>query len=151
MLRLAKITDHDVVYDLVKKFFSQTRYGHRDIDEEGAKATVEAFLNSDNRERVCLLWEKHGIPVGIIAGQIHPLPFLSAKVAMECLWWVEPEERGTSAGLELLEAFEYWAHLQGADFIQMVSMPDSTGKLLDRLYKKRGYNLTEISYTKELN
>lgn len=150
MLRIAKDTDHDVVYELIRKFFSQTRYGHRDIDEEGAKATVTSFLQSDNREKICLLWEKMGIPVGIIAGQIHPLPFLGAKVAMECLWWVEPEERGSPAGVDLLDAFEYWAKLQGADFLQMMSMPDMTGKLLDRLYRKRGYDLTEIAYTKEL-
>lgn len=150
MLRLANDQDHEVVLNLVKTFFSQTKYGHRPLDEEGAKDTVVGFLQSDNREKICLLWEEEGKAIGILAGQIHPLPFLGAKIAMECLWWVDPYKRGSEAGVQLLDAFEYWATLQGADFLQMMSMPDRTGKLLDRFYRNRGYTLTEIAYTKEL-
>lgn len=150
MLRIAREQDHKTVVEMSSAFFKDTQYGDLEIDETGHDATVSSFLHPEDREKICLLYELDGKPVGCIAGQVTPIPFLNRKVASECMWWVHPDYRGTTAGIDLLDAFEYWADLQGANFIQMMCMPDRTGKLLDRLYKKRGYRLTEITYTKEL-
>lgn len=150
MLRIAKQQDHATVVEMSKAFFRDTQYGSLPIDEEGHNATVSLFLVPEDRERVCLLYDLDGKPIGCIAGQVAPIPFLNRKVASECMWWVHPDYRGTQAGVELLTAFEYWAGLQGADFMQMMCMPDRTGRLLDRFYTKRGYRLTELTYTKEL-
>jgi GNAT superfamily N-acetyltransferase len=149
MLRLAKEKDHAVVKALCKKFFQETEYAHLSVDDTYVDELITAFLVED-KTRVVLLWEPNGEVHGILAGQLHHVPFLNRKVAMECMWWVDPEARGSQAGPQLLDAFEYWADLQGADILQMMSMPNRIGKALDRYYKKRGYKLTELTYTKEL-
>lgn len=150
MLRIAKEQDHPTVVEMSRAFFKDTQYGSLEIDEAGHNTTVSSFLNPEDRDKICLLFEADGKPVGCIAGQVTPIPFLNRKVASECIWWVHPDYRGTLAGVELLAAFEYWAGLQGANFMQMMCMPDTTGKLLDRFYTRRGYRLTELTYTKEL-
>lgn len=151
MLRIAKEHDLPIVAGLARKFFKNTQYGYLNMDDEALENLVREFVTGDNRERVCLLWESNGKVTGCLAGQLVSVAFLNRKAAVECMWWVEPEQRGTSAGVDLLEAFEFWAKLQGADFMQMMCMPDRIGKALDRFYKRRDYTLTELTYTKEIN
>lgn len=150
MLVLGKKDHIDDILALVFKFFGKTQYGHLPVDKETTRELVRSFVEGDDPDKVCLLWEVNGVQKGILAGHITVLPFLSRKIAIECLWWVDPDERRTEAGKKLLDAFEHWASLRGADMVQMMSMPDKTGKLLSRYYRSRGYRLTEITYTKEL-
>lgn len=150
MLRIAKELDQPIVTQLVEKFFKNTQYGYLPVDHEALNSLAGEFLQGDNRQKICLLWEKEGKVQGIIGGQMVSVPFLNRKAAVECMWWVEPEARGTEAATSLLDAFEYWGKLQGADFMQMMCMPDRVGKALDRWYTRRGYRLTELTYTKEI-
>lgn len=150
MLRIAKERDLQIVASMATKFFQNTQYGHLDMDQEGLEALVKEFISPANRDKVCLLWEEGGVTVGCIAGQLVSVPFLGRMAAVECMWWVEPGHRGGPVGEDLLVAYEYWAKLQGADFMQMMCMADKTGKVLDRYYKRRGYSLTELTYTKEI-
>lgn len=150
MLRLAKESDIDLVVRLCREFFQQTQYGRIPLDDSSIRELCLTFLRPNNPDRVCILWDS-GPHYGIIAGQLSAIPFIQRKVATECLWYLDTDIRGGRGGGDLLDAFEHWASLVGADLIQMMCMPDQTGKLLDRYYKKRGYSLTELTYTKELN
>lgn len=149
MLRIAKEADADVVLRLCKEFFAKTQYGRITLDDRHVSDLIAPFLIPENRDSICILWDNDP-HFGIIAGQLSVVPLIQRKVVTECLWYVDPGLRGSSAGKELLDAFEHWASLVGADLIQMMCMPDGTGKLLDRYYKSRGYTLTELTYTKEL-
>lgn len=150
MLRLGTEGDENVIFSLVQKFFRQTKYGHLPIDYIETSSLIRSFVSGLNDDLICILWEKENKVTGILAGQIQVIPLLGRKVAVECLWWVDPEDRGSEAGAQLLDAFEHWAKLRGAEMIQMMSLPDRTGKALSRYYRKRGYDLTEVTYTKEL-
>jgi GNAT superfamily N-acetyltransferase len=150
MLRLARETDLGIVSRLSKEFFTQTQYGRSiEILDENIESVARPFLQPINKDSVCIIWDQNP-NFGIIGGLMNTIPFIQRKVAVECMWYVDPELRGSKAGEELLEAFEHWAYLSGADMIQMMCLPDGTGKLLDRYYKRRGYRLTELTYTKEL-
>lgn len=151
MLRIAKEPDLPLVMDTARKFFKSTDYGHLMIDEEALEEMVRDFVTGDNRERIALVWGPEGKVQGCLAGQLVAVPFLKKKSAVECMWWVDEELRGSNVGIDLLEAFEYWGKLQGAAFIQMACLSNSTGKVLDRFYKRRGYKLTELTYTKEIS
>lgn len=150
MLRLGKERDVNVILGLILEFFGHTKYGHLPVDYIATSGLIRDFVNELNEDLVCILWEVNGKVTGILAGQIQTIPLLNRKVAVECLWWVEPEARGSEAGEQLLDAFEHWAKLRGADMVQMMSLPDRTGKALSRFYRRRGYDLTEVTYTKEL-
>lgn len=150
MLSLGRKEDYMECAALCEEFFRQTQYGHMSIDLEHIHNTIKSFLVEDH-SRVTLLWREDGIVTGILAGQVQTIPFLNRKVATECLWWVKPSFRGGPAGVQLLDAFEYWAkNVVHADIIQMVCMPNRIGKVVERLYSRRGYKLTESTYTKEI-
>lgn len=150
MLKLGEEIDVENILGLVLKFFMKTQYGHLPVDLDSTRVLIRQFIDRNYPDTVCILWQKEGKITGILAGQISTIPLLGRKIAVECLWWVDPEVRGTEAGKQLLDSFEHWAGLRGADMIQMMSLPDSTGKLLSRYYRSRGYRLTEVTYTKEL-
>lgn len=149
MLRLGTEADTEVVVRLCQEFFAQTQYGNIPVSKSDIEKTSRPFLGPVNTNNVCILWDGKD-HFGIIGGLINEIPFINRKVAVECMWYVDPALRGSEAGEKLLDAFEHWAYLSGADMIQMMCLPDGTGKLLDRYYKKRGYRLTELTYTKEL-
>lgn len=149
MLRLAKETDADVVSSLAKKFFRETQYGKIPLSDVNVRESVQPFLRPSQGDKVCILWDADPY-FGIVGAQTMDIPFIERKVAMECMWWVDPEIRGGPAAKELLDAFEHWASLVGADMIQMSCLNNRTGKILDRFYKNRGFTLSELTYTKEI-
>jgi GNAT superfamily N-acetyltransferase len=150
MLRLGKEGDEDKILSLVLKFFGETQYAHLSPDIVAVQGLISRFIDNLDPDSVCILWHRDNDITGILAGHIVTVPFLGRKVATECLWWVDPEDRRGEAGKQLLDAFEHWASLRGADMIQMMSLPDRVGKALSRVYRSRGYNLTEVTYTKEI-
>jgi GNAT superfamily N-acetyltransferase len=76
-----------------------------------------------------------------------PFPFGPYSLATETAWWVEPDKRGSGLGLQLLQAFEYWAKEKaGAAMISMSSLDDKVGEM----YTKQGYKLYERAYMKVL-
>jgi hypothetical protein len=67
------------------------------------------------------------------------------KIAQEAFWWAVPGK-----GLDLLYAFEQWAKDNGADAVLMINLPQLRGNVVERLYERKGYELFERSYYKEL-
>lgn len=82
---------------------------------------------------------------GMILVFLHQHPLSGEVFASELCWWVEPEVRGRT-GLYLLTHAEVWAQEHGARAIHMVApSPEIAG-----LYERLGYDLLEMTYTKEL-
>ncbi len=86
--------------------------------------------------------------VGAIGGVKYPDPNDGALVATEMFWFVAPSHRG--GGLRLLEMFEDWAKSGGCQRIIMVHLVNGFGDTLAELYKRRGYNATEVHYVREV-
>lgn len=68
--------------------------------------------------------------------------------AVETFWYVLPEYRGE--GLKLLDAYEQWASDNNCGKMAMIHMVDSMPKALEKLYTRRGYQLIEKHYVKEV-
>lgn len=143
MIRIAGIADYEVVYKMALEFIRTTAYA--DIfDEPTLNAIVVQFLEETTLNRVILL-DSEGR--GMLAGARVPFIFGQHSNATEVGWWVYPEHRKSGLGIELLQAFEYWAQQAGCRFVTMISLDNALGKF----YEKQGYSLMERTYMKDLN
>jgi GNAT superfamily N-acetyltransferase len=142
-----KLADNDSFLPILKEALEASPYAGFPYTDESLKRTIELFL-SDRATKVIVLLCFDGIPVGLIAGAITPnllCPHL--KVASEAIFYVSPEHRGKHS-FKLVDAYEYWAEMLGADIVLMANFGNET---LDKLYKRKGYTLVEHSFIKELN
>jgi GNAT superfamily N-acetyltransferase len=69
-------------------------------------------------------------------------------LAVELFWFILPEHRG--GGMLLLDAFESWASEQGCEKMAMIHLSDSMPDVLQKVYERRGYELVEMHYVKEI-
>jgi GNAT superfamily N-acetyltransferase len=67
--------------------------------------------------------------------------------AVETFWFVNPEDRGD--GLKLLDAYEKWAEESGCKRVAIIHLADSFPEVLEKIYRRRGYELIESHYVKE--
>lgn len=77
-----------------------------------------------------------------------PSMIMDEIVAVETFWYVAPEHRGR--GLKLWLAFEEWAKRKGCQKVAMVHLADSSPNELGQLYVRRGYELIESHYVREI-
>lgn len=93
--------------------------------------------------------EDEGRFVGMFGGVVSEDPYTGDIVALEQFWFVMPEARG-SVGIRLFNAFEKEATARGAKRILMVHLMKLTPESLRGLYERRGYELVEQIYEKNL-
>lgn len=139
MLKLATQEDLPVLVDMAEKFAKSTEYAEY-LPTDHLQDVIRYFLGG--QDRIIIM---HGND-GMLAGMLAPLMFSKTMIANEVAWWVEPDKRKSKIGAELLEAFEYWAKMIGAKFVQMSSLDESVGSL----YEKKGYKLYERAYMKNI-
>lgn len=145
-----KIADlNDDVLPVLRAGIEQSPFKIFPITDDQLRATIKDYV-TNIQSKILLLLCYEGKPVGLLmglAGYSHPM-LVNIKVAMEILWYVEPEYRGKYS-LRLVDAFEYWAEkVMGVDVLTMGSLAD--GKDLDVLYRRRGFKHVENSYIKDL-
>jgi GNAT superfamily N-acetyltransferase len=127
---------------MVQKFVDSTEY--KDFaEDETLDNLVVAYLDGKNTHHICVLEPGKGFIAGI--GTI--FPFGPHVLATETAWWIEPDSRGLGLGVQLLQAFEYWAKEKaGCSMVSMSSLDDKVGEM----YLKQGYKLYERAYMKVL-
>ena len=140
-LRVADREDSELIVEMAMKFLNSTRYAVL-MSEEQIKSVVDFFLISPNDKSIIFLYDK----IGMLVGTTSPLLFSGPPIATEIAWWVNPEDRGTNVGKELLDAFENWAKYMGCKAVTMSCLDDRVGKF----YEKNGYVLSERAYIKDL-
>lgn len=90
--------------------------------------------------------------VGGIGGMITPDLSDGRIAATEMFWYMLPEHRGGMNAFKLIDAFEAWAHEQGAEEFRMVHMlepdEDPSTVSLGPIYKRRKYRPLEVAYYK---
>jgi len=124
---------------------------------EGVENMARWLLDTPNKT-ILVAVTSEGKIIGAVAGTVDPMyqyvivqegGFRNYMLAQEIFWWVEPEFRKTTrAGAQLLEAWETWASMMGADGITMMNF-DHLDPAPAVIYKKRGYKLYENHYLKE--
>jgi hypothetical protein len=79
---------------------------------------------------------------GVIGGALSPAYCDPDWImAVELFWWAEDRQ-----GLRLLKSFEDWAEASGANEVRMTTL--SSLPSADRIIRRKGYQPTEISYSK---
>jgi RimJ/RimL family protein N-acetyltransferase len=88
-------------------------------------------------------------PIGFIGGIVTPHLFNpNIRVLGELFWWVQPEYRGTRAGLMLLNEFTAWGKAN-VDWLT-IALEDHS-PVSDRSILKRGFKPKEKSYLLEVS
>ncbi len=71
------------------------------------------------------------------------------RVAVEHMWYVHPSHRKGRLGLELQQAYEYWAqHVAKADAVQMGLLTNLVPDKVAKYYTRKGYNEMERVFIK---
>ena len=84
---------------------------------------------------------------GMLGGIVAQAAFGVGRVAQELFWFAD------AGGRDLIQAFEQWSADQGANGVIMLNLAldPRTDKLMDRLYSRRGYEMRERTYYKDLS
>ena len=143
MIRSAIETDVPRIVDMGLTFMRLYYAGKLTENREQLEATVRGLLTNE-RARILVSENGHGVD-GMISFVVSPHPFSGEVSALELVWWVEPEARGT-IGLKLLREAAQVASQMGATKIVMIS-PTAA---VDQLYKRLGYEEVEKVFQRRL-
>lgn len=113
-----------------------------------AEELVALAAAEDSDYYLAVLKEEEKV-VGLLGGALHNPLFSTTTLAIELLWYVQPEYRGSIKAVKMVKEFEAWAKSQGATMITMIAQEDS-GSDPSKVYERLGYKLTERTFTKEL-
>lgn len=146
-IRKATLADVPVIVAMSARFYPTTHYADWcEMDEASVAGLATGLIEND----VFYVAERDGELVGMIGLMIAPFLFnQNRKFAVEIVWWVAPDARGSRIASQLLAVVEQPCRDAGAERIQMVHMPNSPPQAA-ALYRHAGYAESEISFTKDL-
>ena len=146
-IRKATLADVPAVVAMFARFYPTTHYADWvEMDEDSVAGLAAGLIEND----VFFVAEQDGELVGMIGLLIAPFLFnRNQKFAVEIVWWVSPEVRGSRIARQLLDVVEQPCRDAGANRIQMVHMPNSPPQAA-ALYRHAGYAESEISFTKDI-
>lgn len=149
-VRLAQKSDRSGIIEQAKAFFASSPMGQRvDFDADG----FGAFLDHVEASDAAQVWvaDKDGDIVGIAGAMAFPLYFApSVTVAQELFWWIDPAERGSNAGKQMMFAIEGWAEQIGAHQLFMIALENDRAGTMERVYHRNGFMPIERTFTKEI-
>lgn len=140
MIHKATQEDIDALVELGIRFGDASPYKAYYTE---TKIRILATNSVYNEDSIAFVDDEHK---GMIVGVMTPFILGEILTATEIAWWVNPEDRHTSLGKQLHQAFEEWAKARGCKLINMISIDDNLGAY----YEKCGYKLTERAYMKEI-
>lgn len=147
-LRLASLDDIPYLMELSKTMYETSGWDMIPVDYVKGRAAYEKFIVEGQKDALVLISHDKGKPVGVLVAYVFTPMFSNSKVAVECLWYLEPEYRGRR-GFKMKEAYEYWAKLVGADFCQYGVLSTSP-EGLEKLYERDGMSCSEKIFMKKL-
>ena len=147
IIRKATLADVPVIVSMSARFYPTTHYAQWcEMDEASVAGLATGLIEND----VFFVAERDGELVGMIGLMVAPFLFnQNRKFAVEIVWWVAPDARGSRIASQLLAVVEQPCRDAGADRIQMVHMPNSPPQAA-ALYRHAGYAESEISFTKDI-
>ncbi len=91
-----------------------------------------------------------GALIGSLGAVLCPNLCAPNSMAVESFWYVLPGQRGTTAALKLLRAFEGWAKDQGCRIVAMIHLENLQPAKLGKLYDRMGYKKVETHWVREI-
>lgn len=149
LIRRAEAVDLGWIIELGREFHAATIYGKVAGYDERAVFKQLDFMRRHPSAGVIFVAEGEMGPVGMI-GAIINAPWFNplCLVAQELFWWVTPTARKTQAGALLLAELERWWPTVGAKGLLMLRTPNVAPKVMDRLYRIRGFTPWDGYYMK---
>jgi len=95
-----------------------------------------------------IVLEKNDELIGSLAFLVAPDLHDGKLTAVETFWFVHPDHRGH--GVMLFNEYEKISIRKGCRKLAMIHMVDSYPDRLEAFYKRRGYDLIEKHYVKEI-
>lgn len=92
-------------------------------------------------------WENDGCILGLL---IHPHIFSGRLRGFVSYWFALPEARGSGRPIELLDIAEQEAKKAGCEKISSSAYSELEPERTGHIYNNRGYNVSEIIWTKDL-
>jgi hypothetical protein len=146
-IRLAHEMDIPKMVEMGKKFHAITDYGFIPYDQDTA---ARLFLTSISHQ-LCAVACNEDEVVGMLGGiKVPCLLNENVMVGTELAWWVEPEFRGGSAAIRMLDFIETQAKEAGLAFWSMMCLEASKPDGLEALYMKRSYQRAERTFVRIL-
>lgn len=145
MIRKATPKDKLDFILLIKQFVREADLDFN-TDWDYLLANYEGMV--ENPEFCIFLLEKGKNIVGVLLGYASTPLFSRDRISAELAWYVDPEYRNVKDGLALLKAFEDWSKEVNCRYCSMMDIHNLRD--MSPLYKRKGYKMTEKTYTKEL-
>lgn len=147
MIRPATIDDAEALAVLGAAFFVEAGMAGRglEFDPDSYLRMMEVL----SRDGILLVAVVDGSVVGAVGAGVLPAWWNTRViVSQELLWYVSPQHR-KGVGRQLIEAFEAEAIARGARLIGMSAEQGLRSAALNRLYRQRGYTLSESMFWKD--
>lgn len=146
MIRHATNEDIFDILILAKQFCKEapdTYVFNKDKVETWIKAGIE-------NDHMCMLVyeDDTGDIQGGILGVVSEMFMSGESLATEFAWFMSKEHRGGTGAIRLVKAFEEWAKENNAKYIVMADLVGLQD--LSKLYERRGFELAERSFIKEI-
>ena len=138
MIRKMKLSDVNVVIDMGRAMHGESYFKFLDFSEAKLLALWDSINLFPNR--MCgFVAEKDNKIIGIFVGAINEHWFGHDKVSCDLALYVTPEERGGSAAMRLVKAYERWAKEQGAREIHIGTATNVNPDRIRKLFSRLGY------------
>lgn len=147
VIRPATVADVPRLVEMACRFRRETAYARRARERPEQLAALASGLIEGDRGIMLVAVDVDGAIVGMIGLLVFPHPVSGIDTAGELVWWIEPEQRASGLGRQLLDYAEAWARQMGAQDVQMIE-PVGTG--LGQFYTRHGYDALEIAWVKRL-
>ena len=140
---IGPIISSDMLY-LGKMAHAESSFSR--LEFSGDKLLAVAANNAKDPNRVIFMAYKDDAPVGVFVGNVASYYFGPDLVAVDTIWYVVPEQRGSYVGIKLLELFENWAKSKGAADIRIGQSSTIKPEVFEGLLEKRGYKFIGANY-----
>lgn len=145
-IRRATLEDRAVCVRMAVRFIAEGSYRGVLVPNLGQLEALVQYLVEHGA--IFVSQDDTGAVVGMIGAQVVVHPISGELTAAEVALWVEPEHRGRSMAVRLVDAAEAWALQNGAVWMQMIA-PAGNPAVGD-LYRRRGYLPLETTFQKDL-
>jgi predicted N-acetyltransferase YhbS len=146
-IRMATEEDIPRIIEMGEMFWNQTDYRSVKYDP----GSIEHWSKLMIEQGLLLVACDDGKAIGSVGALSAPLlGNVQYLVASELFWWIEPQYRSAGLGEALLMAIEGAAKEAGVKFFNMIALNAVDPERVAQIYLKRGYKLTEWSFSKEL-
>lgn len=148
MVRQATEQDIEAIADMSMEFMSGTKYASvLPVDRDEVKHAI-LQLAAMGRVWVAVV---DGAVRGFMCASILPTWFSPrSRIALEHVWWMQPEFRGRPEGIRLLLEFERWAKEQGAHVACLSDIVLEAGSPAGSILQRLGYEVSERTFLKVL-